>query len=202
MQASRDARLILIRPGTTDFEQQGRIMGTLDIPLNEDGRAEIEGIGRRLHEENVQIIYHSPGQAAEESARVLAEILDAKTKTNGSVRNLDLGLWQGKLIDEVKRTQRKVYRLWQEQPESVCPPEGETLAAVQKRVETFVNRLRRKHKTGSVALVAPEPYASILRAHLLQEEVGDLWRSESQCAQWESLALTPPGKLVGVGQNE
>ena len=28
-------RIVLIRPGSTDFDEQGRITGTLDIPLNE-----------------------------------------------------------------------------------------------------------------------------------------------------------------------
>ena len=30
-------RVILIRPGTTDYDEQRRIKGTLDIPLNEFG---------------------------------------------------------------------------------------------------------------------------------------------------------------------
>ena len=38
------------------------------------------------------------------------------------------GLWQGMIIDEVKRKQPKVYKQWQEHPENVCPPEGEMLA--------------------------------------------------------------------------
>ncbi len=33
--------VILIRPGSTDFDEQGRIQGTLDVPLNEQGAAEV-----------------------------------------------------------------------------------------------------------------------------------------------------------------
>ena len=35
------------------------------------------------------------------------------------------------LIDDVKRKQPKVYRQWQEQPEIICPPEGEMLSEAQ-----------------------------------------------------------------------
>ena len=197
-----DPNLILIRPGRTDFDDQGRIIGTLDIPLNSDGVSEIDVIGKKLLDEDVQIIYHSPCQAAEQTADALAEILDVKSKSDERLRNLDHGLWQGMQIEEVKQHQPKVYRRWQEQPETVCPPEGETLALVTQRVEYVCNRLRKKHKHGSVVIVAPEPYASILAAHLRQQEVGDLWHSESNCEAWECIAITPPDKLVSVGENE
>ena len=34
-------KILLIRPGVTDFDEQGRIKGTLDIPLNENGTAQV-----------------------------------------------------------------------------------------------------------------------------------------------------------------
>ena len=35
-------QILLIRPGSTEYDQQGRVQGTLDIPLCEDGRQEAE----------------------------------------------------------------------------------------------------------------------------------------------------------------
>jgi broad specificity phosphatase PhoE len=37
-------KLLLIRPGVTEYDQQGRIQGTLDIPLCEDGRRQVEAM--------------------------------------------------------------------------------------------------------------------------------------------------------------
>ena len=37
-------QILLIRPGTTEYDQQGRVQGTLDIPLCEDGRQEVEAM--------------------------------------------------------------------------------------------------------------------------------------------------------------
>ena len=41
--------LILIRSGSTDFDLQGRICGTLDIPLSEVGIAEAHALAARLN---------------------------------------------------------------------------------------------------------------------------------------------------------
>ena len=36
-------KIIVIRPGATDYVDQGRIQGTLDVPLNEHGKGEVAG---------------------------------------------------------------------------------------------------------------------------------------------------------------
>ena len=41
-------KIILIRPGASDFVDQGRIQGTLDVPLNEHGKAEVARLTKEL----------------------------------------------------------------------------------------------------------------------------------------------------------
>ena len=83
-------------------------------------------------------------------------------KTLDKLQNLDHGLWQGMLVSDVKTKQPKVYRQWQEQPETVCPPQGETLCTAKQRVQAALAKLLKKHKAdGLVAIVVPEPLASV-----------------------------------------
>ena len=79
------------------------------------------------------------------------------------------------LIDDVKRKQPKVFRQWQEQPEIICPPEGEMLSEAQERVQAALLKVLKKHKQGTIALVVPEPLASVVHGYLAQSEIGDLW---------------------------
>ena len=118
-------------------------------------------------------------------------VTGVKTKTISNLRNLDHGLWQGKLIDEVKATQRKVYRQWQEQPETFCPPEGETLDSARQRIHQGIDKILRKHKSGVVAVVASEPTASLVRCYLSQGDLGDLWQAETACGSWEVIDVRP-----------
>ena len=76
---------------------------------------------------------------------------------------MKLGLWQGMLVDEVRHKQPKVYKQWQEHPESVGPPEGEIIPEATERVKEALEKLARKHRGETIVLVAPEPLASVVR---------------------------------------
>jgi probable phosphoglycerate mutase len=179
-------QIALIRPGATEYDQQGRVQGTLDIPLCEDGRQEVETLVRELRDQPIAAIYASPCQSAEQTAEGLAQAVDLKVKTVDNLQNLDQGLWQGMLVADVKSKQPKVYRQWQEQPETVCPPQGETLVAAKQRVQALVVKLLKKHKTDRlVAVVVPEPMASVIRNVLRNDDWGDLWQSATETPQWQ-----------------
>lgn len=179
-------QIVLIRPGATEYDQQGRVQGTLDIPLCEDGRQEVEVLVRELRDQPIAAIYASPCQSADQTAEALAQAIDLKVKTVDNLQNLDQGLWQGMLVSDVKSKQPKVYRQWQEQPETVCPPQGETLIAAKQRVQALVTKLLKKHKTDRlVAVVVPEPLASVIRNVLRHDDWGDLWQSAAESPQWQ-----------------
>src|SRR5688572_431547 len=88
-------QILLIRPGTTEYDQQGRVQGTLDIPLCEDGRQEVEALVGELRDKPIAAVYSSPSQSAQQTAEALAATLDLKVKTVDNLENLDHGLWQG-----------------------------------------------------------------------------------------------------------
>jgi broad specificity phosphatase PhoE len=179
-------QILLIRPGATEYDQQGRVQGTLDIPLCEDGRLEVEALVGELSGQPVAAIYASPCQSAQQTAAALGAAREVKVKTLDKLPNLDHGLWQGMLVTDVKTKQPKVYRQWQEQPETVCPPQGETISSAKQRVQAAVNKLIKKHKSdGAIALVVPEPLSSVVRHVLRHDELGDLWQCSSGAAKWE-----------------
>ena len=190
------AQILLIRPGTTEYDQQGRVQGTLDIPLCEDGRQEVAAKVAELRDKPIAAVYASPCQSATQTAEALAAAFELKIKTLDKLQNLDQGLWQGMLVDDVKTKQPKVYRQWQEQPETVCPPQGETLIAAKQRVQAALAKLQKKHKSDELlAIVAPEPLASVIRSVLGHEGWGDLWRCAAGGASWELLEVPEPAAV-------
>jgi hypothetical protein len=60
----------------------------------------------------------------------------------------------------------------------VCPPEGETLQVARDRLMQSIYKLGKKHKTGLIALVVPEPAASVIRNLLGPDELGNLWQAD------------------------
>jgi probable phosphoglycerate mutase len=184
-------RILLIRPGTTEYDQQGRVQGTLDIPLCEDGRQEVEVLIAEVKDQPIAAIYTSPLQSAQQTAEAIGSSFELKVKTLDNLQNLDHGLWQGMLVADVKIKQPKVYRQWLEQPETVCPPQGETLGSAKQRVQAVLSKLLKKHKSdGLLALVVPEPLASVVRNVLRQDDWGDLWQCCSGRAKWELIDVS------------
>ena len=56
-------KIILIRPGSTDFDEQGRITGTLDVPLNDCGNDQVARTIDELTDHEIQAIYTWRGKA-------------------------------------------------------------------------------------------------------------------------------------------
>lgn len=190
-------KLLLARPGLTEYDRQGRILGTIDLPLCDDGHRQVREAADALVEQSPVALYTSPCQSAEETATLLAKRLALKPRVLDKLYNLDHGLWQGMLVTDVREKQPKVYRQWQDQPETVCPPEGETVMAAMQRVAGVLKKLLRRHPgEGAIVLVAPEPLASVVRHIVRQDALGDLWKSSDGCGRWEALDVPP--KLVPV----
>jgi len=185
-------QILLIRPGATEYDQQGRIQGTLDIPLCEDGRRQVEAMVDELKSQSIAAIYTSPNQSAEQTAEALGDALELKVKSIDKLQNLNHGLWQGMLVRDVKTKQPRVYRQWQEQPQNVCPPQGETISAAEERLQSAIAKLMKKHKNeGLIAVVVPEPLASVLCHLLRDDELADLWGSREETAPWEVIEVAP-----------
>jgi len=184
-------QVILIRPGASEYVEQGRIQGTIDMPLSQHGADEVATLARELAGRGIETIYTGTCHPTLETATAIAEALDVKLKKLKYMQNLDHGLWQGMLIDEVRRKQPTVYRQWQDQPDSICPPQGETLSEARSRVEEALAKILKKHKSGVIGLVLPEPLASLVRAKLTQRELGDLWEAEVEHGGYETLEVEP-----------
>lgn len=178
-------QVLLVRPGATEFDDQGRMKGSLDIPLSERGRRQVTSLTEQLAEMPVKTIYTAPCQSARETAEELAQGRDVKIKVVEAFRNVDHGLWHGKLIDEVRRNHPKVYRQGQDSPTDVCPPEGESIREAQNRVVKAVRKVVKKSGDDVIAIVIPDPMAWVVESLLSGSELSDLWDAETDSGRWE-----------------
>jgi len=154
------SEIVLIRPGCTDFDEQKRIQGTLDLPLNPHGQEQVQQLVEQLHDIPLEAIYTSNSQPAKSTAEAIGDSLSIPVKSKDGLCNLNQGLWQGLQIDEVKRKYPKVYKQWQESPETICPPEGETITEALSRVEKVLQKPLKRHEL--FGIVASEPLATLI----------------------------------------
>jgi broad specificity phosphatase PhoE len=200
--------LIVIRAGATDYDLQERIRGTLDMPLSAEGAAAATRAGERLANDPPTAIYASADETAEETARIIASACGVRPRQLTNLGNVEMGLWQGRLVDEIRDTQPRLHRQWQDNPWSVSAPEGELLEEACERVEAALEKIFKRHPTGSIAVVVPRPLDAIVTWLVSGRSMGDLWRFDADAdlvdvlpvaAQWQpprpGATIAPSGRL-------
>ena len=97
------ARVILLRHGVTDWNNDGRFQGHADVPLNATGRAQAAAAGEMIAAEGVTRIHSSDLTRAMETARIVAGSSGLGVTTDPRLREVDVGSWAGMSMDEVGR---------------------------------------------------------------------------------------------------
>jgi broad specificity phosphatase PhoE len=166
-------QVVLIRPGATVYDEQHRVQGILDIPLSERGQAEAAQLAEQLAEPlngtAIHVLYCGPGESVVRTAEIVGKALGLRPKRIDDLRNLDQGLWQGLQIEEIKRRNFKVFRQWLDDPMTVCPPQGETVADALERIKDALKPLIRRHHDEAIGLVVGEPIARLIACYLRRD---------------------------------
>lgn len=157
------------RPGETEFDGLSRIQGSLDLPLTDRGQAQVAQLAEALRGETIDVIYASPTEPAASSALQLGESLGVPVKVVDGLANLHLGLWQGLLADDIRRKQPRVFKQWEDHPETICAPEGEECEEALDRVTESLRKPLKRDE--AFLIVAPEPIATLIVSVLRDEPI-------------------------------
>jgi broad specificity phosphatase PhoE len=141
--AARD--ILICRHGETAWNRERRIMGSLDIPLSEEGLRQCELLGRVLGGFGITRIVSSPLLRAEQTANVLAEHLGVDVSFDGDLEEVRFGRWQGLTYEEICCDPE--WGCFAEDPIRRPTPGGETIAQVQTRGRAAIDRARPGERT-------------------------------------------------------
>ncbi len=183
------SQILLIRPGSTDFDEQHRIQGTLDLPLTAQGEQQVAQIVQELSHIVIDVIFTSPCEPARSTAAALGAAKGVDVREIEPLYNVNLGLWQGLKIDEIRRKHPKVFKQWQDSPDAICPPGGETLAEAVERVRKALEKPLKKK--GTLGIVACDPLAAIIAAVVRGTALDAIPAAgNGVCGRWEILKET------------
>ena len=169
----------VVRPGWTDFNEQHRLIGSLELPLSARGVEQVAAMIEQLRTRTSppDVVLSGLTQPASSTAEAIAAAFDLTPRTCEDLANLNQGLWQSSTIEEIGRRMPRVFNQWQEAPETICPPEGEPWEEAVERVRRAIKKPLRKFD--SVVIVASEPLASLVSS-LLTGEPPDLTTTFSE----------------------
>ena len=170
-------RIILVRHGETDWNKQGRFQGQIDIPLNQNGKAQAQAASKFLKDVSIQKAFSSSLSRPKETAQIILKEhpgIDISLKDN--LIEIGHGQWEGKLESEIKSDWPDLLNMWKSLPEKVQMPDGENIKEVSKRSITGWMEICKSLKNDETALVvAHDAVNKTILCHLLGLTPSEIW---------------------------
>lgn len=155
--------LIFVRHGQSTANQANTFTGQSQAPLTENGRTQARLAARALADTRLGAAYCSDLLRAKETGQIIAETQGLAVTEDVALREIQAGLWENRTFADIIKEFPEEYRLWHEDIGNSRCPEGESVAALQKRVLAAVERIARQND-GKTVLIAT--HATPIRALL------------------------------------
>jgi probable phosphoglycerate mutase len=180
-EGNRGLRLLLVRHGETEWNRVARFQGGIDVPLNENGRKQAQQAAEFLKDVPIDFVVSSPMLRPKETAElILKNHPNIKLELQEKLKEINHGLWEGKLESEIKQEYADLLHQWQTAPETVQMPEGENLQQVWDRAIACWNAIiaaagvsDTELKTGLV--VAHDAINKVILCHVLGLSPASIW---------------------------
>ena len=158
-------RFLLLRHAAHDWIGRGVPGRMPGVALNAQGQREAAGLVARLQSREIDAIYCSPQQRAQETAAPMATARDLPIQRADAFAEIEFGDWSGKSFQQLDLDPE--WRVWVERRSVAVPPGGETLAQVRERAMAGIEQLRRAHPDQSVLVVSHGDVIKVVLAEVL-----------------------------------
>ncbi len=128
-------RILLVRHGSTAYNESDILQGHIDNPLSPKGRDEVERLAARLRDEPIDAFFSSPLRRAQETATIINRCHGKELTIVPEFSEIDLGDWEGLNYGLVREKYADVHRRWISDPDFPVPG-GESFSAVCARART------------------------------------------------------------------
>jgi broad specificity phosphatase PhoE len=159
--------LCLVRHGQTDWNLTGRWQGQAPYApgLNDMGFAQARAAREQLRDKKISAIYSSDLLRSYQTAELLAEPLGLTVSLEPRLREINLGVWEGMLSDEIAAQYPQELAERERDPFHTRAPQGESPSDVAERVLEAVTEIAKKHVNDSVVIVAHGVSLAVIICH-------------------------------------
>jgi len=132
----------IIRHGETRWNSKKRLQGSIDIPLNENGRAVAIEAGNRLDDVEFDVIYSSPLIRAYETACLIRGRKNVPIIRDERLKEMNFGVNEGQCKTEMEKDETNPFNYLFDAPEKYFPPEnGESFEELCERTKEFMQKV-------------------------------------------------------------
>jgi broad specificity phosphatase PhoE len=171
-QFSMSTRILLIEAGPTPWDAEGRISGSMSLPLTAEAIDAARHLVDSLEHSLASVYRPAANEACDQVAKIAAKRFDLRPRDNAQLQEVRMGLWEGLTRDELKTRFPTVFPQWFSNPLSVTPPEGEPLGEAIGRIGSALGRILKRNRGATLAL-ALRPMALQIAAGLILDQPPD-----------------------------
>ncbi|MBD2151137.1 histidine phosphatase family protein [Pseudanabaena sp. FACHB-1277] len=172
-------RVILVRHGETDWNNQNRLQGSTDVPLNNKGKLQAENVSTFLKNVPIHQAFSSSLLRAKDTASIILQHHNIALETRPALAEIYRGHWQGLTLDEIKIQYPEQFNLWRKNPHRLQNYSGETLQSASDRVWTewynILTQSQSQPKSRNVLIVAHEGVNRLLLCRLTGIHLSKFW---------------------------
>ena len=159
-----ETTIFLVRHGETDWQREGRILGTRDIGLNADGINQSQSLVRALEGVEVTEVVSSPLRRAAQTAEIIAGGFDLEIARDPRLADVRVGKWEGVYYKDLLADPD--YQRFAIDPLAERTPGGEHVAEVRDRaVASITQALGDNPGADNVVVVTHANVIRVLCAH-------------------------------------
>ncbi|MGC1403079.1 MAG: histidine phosphatase family protein [Thermodesulfobacteriota bacterium] len=163
----KPTRLFLVRHGEVVSQGQGKFLGFTDLGLSLRGKRQIQSLAEYLKNVSLDQAYASDLKRAVDSARSICQSRSIKPVTRPAFREMNMGDWDGKSWEEVKKGNPEIRALFFYDLKNFYFPGGENWTQFRSRVLKGLKTLLKENQGKNILLVAHAGVNRIILAQAL-----------------------------------
>ena len=166
--------IYIVRHGESITNLEKRFAGQLDVPLTEKGREQAKLTAEYLRDMPLTAIYSSDLQRAYETAQRIAALHNISITLAKGLREIDAGMWQGRLVEDLPKAFPEDFRLWKTAVGLATCSGGESMLHLQQRAVASLQSIVKKYPNDSVCIVAHGGVIRVLLAYITDTPLAEL----------------------------
>ncbi len=164
------ATIYLSRHCKTAWNVEGRLQGTIDLPLAEIGIKQAIANVSVIRDLGVRRIVCSTARRAYETARLYADSLGLPIHHTPGLRELDHGKWEGRKTEELLLDPHSRYANWLSDPGCIAIPGGsESVLQAQQRAGEAIRDAALSFRAEPILIIGHQHINALLMCALLKE---------------------------------
>lgn len=132
-------RFYFVRHGETDWNKHRMFQGHTDIPLNENGKKQVQWAAQYLSDKKIEAVYTSDLARAHETAQIIAGAHGLKPIKDDRLREVNFGEWEGLSFNEISAKHKEALDAWLDDIIGTQLPGGGKIEDVLRNLVSFIN---------------------------------------------------------------